>query len=241
MLQITTIRLAGISNAAHYLFMDKTAERAKENELICKNCADALNILQNAIEKEQECASISQKSFATDEIAKADALRDKVYAGYKKAVQACMSIPLKEYVDATTVLNQHIIDYRINTEDPLDKESGALMGFIQDLETVHKPLIETLHLEVFVEHLRLANDTVEKYANVRTDENAAKIAGAMKQARTDCDNAYRDLIALVHARMLLEGSAAYESFANFMNTQIAHYKQSMVGRRKTKVVEEEED
>ena len=138
-------------------------------------------------------------------------------------------------------MNQHIIDYRINTEDPLDKESGALMGFIQDLETVHKPLIETLHLEVFVEHLRLANDTVEKYANVRTDENAAKIAGAMKQARTDCDNAYRDLIALVNARMLLEGSAAYESFANFMNTQIAHYKQSMVGRRKTKVVEEEED
>ncbi|PWK96650.1 hypothetical protein [Hallerella porci] len=49
MLQITTIRLAGISNAAHYLFMDKTAERAKENELICKNCADALNILQKAM------------------------------------------------------------------------------------------------------------------------------------------------------------------------------------------------
>ena len=178
-----------------------------------------------------------KKSLATDEISKADALRDKIYAGYKKAVQAYLTLPLKDYTEAAVILNQHIIDYKICGRDQLNKETGALLGFIKDLETVHQSLVNKLHLNIFVEQLKLANDTVNKHTNIRTNERSVKVAGATKQARIASDNAYRDLINHINARMMLEGEAAYEAFATFVNTQIAEYKQSVVSKRKTKTEE----
>ena len=141
-----------------------------------------------------------KKSLATDEISKADALRDKIYAGYKKAVQAYLTLPLKDYTEAAVILNQHIIDYKICGRDQLNKETGALLGFIKDLETVHQSLVNKLHLNIFVEQLKLANDTVNKHTNIRTNERSAKIADAMKQARIACEVLSNKLCHLVFVR-----------------------------------------
>ncbi len=43
----------------------------------------------------------------------------------------------------------------------------------------------------------------------RTDERAAKTAGALKAARAVSDEAYRMLVLHVHAHALLEGEADY--------------------------------
>ncbi len=72
--------------------------------------------------------------------AEADKDRDALYVGYKKAVEAFLAMPIADMAQAAKVLAQHIKDYKINTADQLDKETGLLVNFITDLEisTLHK-------------------------------------------------------------------------------------------------------
>ena len=46
--------------------------------------------------------------------------------------------------------------------------------------------------------------------------------------RVACDNAYRDLVNQINAKIMLEGAAAYENFVNFANTHIMQYKMNVL-------------
>ncbi|MDE6069224.1 MAG: hypothetical protein K2F89_09810, partial [Treponemataceae bacterium] len=52
------------------------------------------------------------------------------------------------------VLQQHVKDYKIDVKAQLDKETGLLVNFIQDLESKYKPQVEALSLTAFVEKLK---------------------------------------------------------------------------------------
>jgi len=67
--------------------------------------------LTTALTKEDEDLKISQKSLLTDEITKADNLRDSLYRAYKKAVKTYLDLPIAAQAQAAKVLNQHIKDY----------------------------------------------------------------------------------------------------------------------------------
>lgn len=56
--------------------------------------------------------------------------------------------------------------------------------------------------------------------------------------RVACDNAYRDLVNQINAKIMLEGAAAYENFVNFANTHIMQYKMNVLTKRKTAAVNE---
>lgn len=71
----------------------------------------------------------------TDDIAKADIDRDALYAGYKKAVEAFLAMPIANMAQAAKVLAQHIKDYKINTAGQLDKETGSWLISLQTLKT----------------------------------------------------------------------------------------------------------
>ena len=96
---------------------------------------------------------ISQKSLLTDEIAKADSDRDALYAGYKKAVEGFLAMPIADMAQAAKILSQHIKDYKINTADQLDKETGLLVNFISDLEDKYAAQVAKLGLTAFVTKL----------------------------------------------------------------------------------------
>lgn len=232
MTQISLINFSNLNNATHYEFMDKTLERVLTNNAICTNCKTQVEAFQAAVKEEKDCMVLSTKSLATDAITQADALRDRLYLGYKRIVRAYLNFPRPEYAKAAQILNQHIIDYKINTYDPLDKETGALKSFIEDLEVLHKSHIETLGITHYIEELNKANKAVDTHADIRLNENSAKSAGAMKRARVNADNAIAELVAYVNARMLLEGEEAYADFAAFLQTKIAKLKQSVSPKRK---------
>lgn len=71
----------------------------------------------------------------TDDIAKADIDRDALYAGYKKAVEAFLAMPIANMAQAAKVLAQRIKDYKINTAGQLDKETGFWLISLQTLKT----------------------------------------------------------------------------------------------------------
>ena len=139
--------------------------------------------------------------------------------------------------DAAKVLNQHIKDYKINVQSQMDKETGLLVNFIQDLEGKFAEQVKALSLGAFVEKLKAANEEVRELTGQRTDERSAKTAGALKAARAVTDEAFMMLVMHVNAHALLEGEAEYAAFIDYANTEIDHFKQEVLGGTKKKGTE----
>ena len=228
MKEIRTIPLTSMNNAAHFLFVSNMAERAEKDAAVSEKCAAQVKALRAAVTAEDESLKISAKSLITDKINEADRLRDQLYSGYKKAVSGYTDFPVEEMAEAAKVLAQHIKDYKIDTQAQLDKETGLLVNFIQDLEGKYKPQVDALSLVAFVEKLRAANETVRELTAQRTDERSAKTAGALKTARAASDEAYKTLVAHVNAHALLEGDAEYSAFMDYANTEIEHFRQEVL-------------
>lgn len=234
MKEILSLPLTSLNNAAHFLFVSNMAERAEKDGAVAEKCAAQAKALRAAVTAEDENLRTSAKSLTTDKIVAADRLRDQLYSGYKKAVAGYAGFPVEELAEAAAVLAQHIKDYKIDVQAQLDKETGLLVNFIQDLEGTFRAQVETLSLGAFVEKLKAANEDVRKLTGQRTDERAAKTVGALKAARTASDEAYRLLVMHVNAHALLEGEEAYAAFIDYANTEIEHFRHEALGGKKTK-------
>ena len=237
MKEIQTVALTHMANAAHFLFVSNMAERAEKDAAVAEKCAAQVKALREAVTAEDGNLKISTKSLVTDKIAEADRLRDQLYAGYKKAVAGYVNFPVEEMADAAKALNQHIKDYKIDVQAQLDKETGLLVNFIQDLESKFAEQVKALSLGAFVEKLKIANEEVRTLTGQRTDERSAKTAGALKVARTASDEAYKMLVLHVNAHALLEGEAEYAAFIDYANTEIDYFKQEVLGGTKKKGTE----
>ncbi|MDE7226871.1 MAG: hypothetical protein K2N31_00930 [Treponemataceae bacterium] len=234
MKEIQSLPLTSMNNAAHFLFVSNMADRAEKDSAVAEKCRAQVEALRAAVTAEDENLQISAKSLTTDKIAEADRLRDQLYAGYKKAVSGYANFPVEDMAEAAKILQQHVKDYKIDTQAQLDKETGLLVNFIQDLEGKFAEQVKALSLGAFVEKLKAANEEVRALTGQRTDERSAKTAGALKAARAVSDEAYRMLVLHVNAHALLEGEADYAAFIDYVNTEIAHFKQEVLGGKKSK-------
>ena len=234
MKEIQSLPLTSMNNGAHFMFVSNMADRAEKDTTVSEKCKVQVDALRAAVKAEDENLQISAKSLTTDKIAEADRLRDQLYAGYKKAVGGYANFPVEDVADAAKILQQHVKDYKIDVQAQLDKETGLLVNFIQDLEGKFAEQVKALSLGAFVEKLKAANEEVRELTSQRTDERSAKTAGALKAARVASDEAYRLLTMHVNAHALIEGDADYAAFIDYANTEIAHFSQEVLGGKKSK-------
>lgn len=233
MKEIYDINIQRMNNGAHFTFVSNILARAEADTAVKGKAADQVNNLNAAVSAEDEALKISQKSLLTDEIAKADNDRDALYAGYKKAVEGFLAMPIADMAQAAKILSQHIKDYKINTADQLDKETGLLVNFITDLEDKYATQVAKLGLTAFVTNLKEANERVRTLTLQRTNEKIGITVGALKTARTASDDAYRALVKMVNALTLVFGEKDYTAFIDYVNTEITHYKREVLGKKAT--------
>lgn len=231
MKEIYDINIQRMNNGAHFTFVSNILARAEADTAVKGKAADQVNNLKAAVSAEDEALKISQKSLLTDDITKADSDRDALYAGYKKAVEAFLAMPIADMAQAAKVLAQHIKDYKINTADQLDKETGLLVNFITDLENKYSAQVAKLGLTAFVTNMKEANERVRTLTLQRTNEKMGVSVGALKTARTASDNAYRALVKMVNALALVFGEKDYTAFIDYVNTEITHYKREVLGQK----------
>lgn len=231
MKEIYDINIQRMNNGAHFTFVSNILARAEADTAVKGKAADQVNNLKAAVSAEDEALKISQKSLLTDEIAKADNDRDALYAGYKKAVEGFLAMPIADMAQAAKILSQHIKDYKINTADQLDKETGLLVNFITDLEDKYATQVAKLGLTAFVTNLKEANERVRTLTLQRTNEKIGITVGALKTARTASDDAYRALVKMVNALALVFGEKDYTAFIDYVNTEVAHYKREVLGQK----------
>lgn len=231
MKEIYDINIQRMNNGAHFTFVSNILARAEADTTVKGKASELVSNLKAAVAAEDEALKISQKSLLTDEIAKADSDRDALYAGYKKAVEGFLAMPIADMAQAAKILSQHIKDYKINTAEQLDKETGLLVNFISDLEDKYAAQVAKLGLTAFVTNLKEANERVRTLTLQRTNEKIGITVGALKTARTASDDAYRALVKMVNALALVFGEKDYTAFIDYVNTEVAHYKREVLGRK----------
>ena len=231
MKEIYDINIQRMNNGAHFTFVSNILARAEADTAVKGKASELVSNFKVAVAAEDEALKISQKSLLTDDIAKADIDRDALYAGYKKAVEAFLSMPIADMAQAAKVLAQHIKDYKINTAGQLDKETGLLVNFITDLEDKYSAQVAKLGLTAFVTNLKEANERVRMLTLQRTNEKMGVTVGALKAARTSSDDAYRALVKMVNALALVFGEKDYTAFIDYVNTEVTHYKREVIGQK----------
>ena len=231
MKEIYDINIQRMNNGAHFTFVSNILARAEADTAVKGKASELVSNFKTAVNAEDEALKISQKSLLTDDITKADSDRDALYAGYKKAVEAFLAMPIADMAQAAKVLAQHIKDYKINTADQLDKETGLLVNFITDLENKYSAQVAKLSLTAFVTNMKEANERVRTLTLQRTNEKMGVSVGALKTARTASDNAYRALVKMVNALALVFGEKDYTAFIDYVNTEITHYKREVLGQK----------
>ena len=231
MKEIYDINIQRMNNGAHFTFVSNILARAEADTAVKGKASELVSNFKVAVAAEDEALKISQKSLLTDDIAKADIDRDALYAGYKKAVEAFLAMPIADMAQAAKVLAQHIKDYKINTAGQLDKETGLLVNFITDLEDKYSAQVAKLGLTAFVINLKEANERVRMLTLQRTNEKLGVTVGALKAARTSSDDAYRALVKMVNALALVYGEKDYTAFIDYVNTEVTHYKREVIGQK----------
>lgn len=231
MSEIGTLSLERLNNGAHFLFISNVLARAEADTNIKSKLSAQIASLKSAKEQEDEDLKISQKSLLTDEITAADTERDGLYSGYKKAVNGFTGLPVENMAKAAKVLMQHIKDYGIDPKMQLDRETGLLINFIDDLEKKYTNEVQTLSLGAFVNALKAANEKVRTLTATRTNERMTKNIGSLKASRKASDEAYRLLVKFVNAHALIEGDEKYLNFIDYVNTEIVHYKREVIGQK----------
>ena len=231
MKEIYDINIQRMNNGAHFTFVSNILARAEADTAVKGKASELVSNFKAAVAAEDEALKISQKSLLTDDITKADSDRDALYAGYKKAVEGFLAMPIADMAQAAKILSQHIKDYKINTADQLDKETGLLVNFISDLEDKYAAQVANLGLTAFVTNLKEANERVRTLTLQRTNEKIGITVGALKTARTASDNAYRALVKMVNALALVFGEKDYTAFIDYVNTEITHYKREVIGQK----------
>lgn len=226
--EIQYIALARINNGAHYQFVSAVTEKAKADAAVYGKAKAMVDALDAAVAQENDALMLSRKSALSDVIAEADRQRDTYYRGYRHGVRSFRSFPTGEQKTAADTLWQHLADYGIDPRMQLDRETGLMTNFIEDLQGKFSAQVTALSLKPFVDGMKQANDTVRTSLADRDTEQSGKTLGELKMARTVTDAAYYALVKRVNAYAEIEGDAGYLAFITYVNEQINRFKQEVL-------------
>lgn len=234
MLQIASINLSAMTNGANIKFHQTASGAAKADAALATAAAEKVAAYELAYKQLDADFQTSRKSLETDDIVAADRKRDLLYSAYKKAVRGYLAVPEDSILKAAKALDQQITDYGIDTAMDLNRESGLLDNLCRDHTEKYAAEIETLGLKKMSDTLKAANDEVISLMASRTEERSTKVVGALRKSRTAADTAYKELIQLVNALIVVNGETDYAAFANLINTEIEYYKQNSLAKKGSK-------
>ena len=105
------------------------------------------------------------------------------------------------------------------------EESGVLHNLLQDLlQDLEALPIAEINFSVWVEDLKYKEEQFLAAAAERTEADAARQVGIVKETRTAAEAAYRSLVDTVNALAMINGDAEYATFIDHVNAMIERQK-----------------
>ena len=231
MVEIKQIDLAHMNNGAHFTYMTNVLNRAEADEHIKVDAAKQVADFKAALAEEDKYFKVSDKNLKTDIIAAADAERDKLCRNYLKTLKALMNMPDETIANSAKALVQMFIDYKLDPDEQLDKQTGILLNMVSDWEGKHAQDVTNTNTGKYVELIKAANERVHSLMVERSDEEKEVPVGALKSARKQTDIAYRALVKMVNALIMVNGETDYADFVKFLNYEIKRYKEEVLNQK----------
>ena len=233
-MEIETLGLKSVSNGAHFVFIESICKRLdSETELLkneyFKKVADALKA---AFNEENRYFALSKKSASTDEILAADADRDTLYSAYYRSVKSFLRVSSSDLHTAAKTLWQSLVDYGIKPSMQLERETGAIQNLLADCEQKYSAEVAKLGLQTVLASLKTANAKVSELLYSRTTEQSKQVAGALRKARQQSDEAFKQVRKVANAMATLGSAEALKPFADFVNQLIKRYEDEVLPKKK---------
>ena len=112
-------------------------------------------------------------------------------------------------------------------------------NLLQDLEAFDSSKRTLLALDVWITDLKTKEEAFLAAAAERTEADAARQVGIVKETRTAAEAAYRSLVDTVNALAMINGDAAYATFIDHVNAMIERQK-AISKARSTRAKKEDE-
>ena len=232
--EITTIHLPAVSNGAHFVFIESICKRLDSETELLKNeyLKKAADVLKTAFNEENRYFALSKKSASTDEILAADADRDTLYSAYYRSVKSFLRVSSADLHTAAKTLWQSLVDYGIKPSMQLERETGAIQNLLADCEQKYSAEVAKLGLQTVLASLKTANAKVSELLYSRTTEQSKQVAGTLRKARQQSDEAFKQVRKVANAMATLGSAEALKPFADFVNQLIKRYEDEVLPKKK---------
>ena len=232
--EITTIHLPAVSNGAHFVFIESICKRLDSETELLKNeyFKKAADTLKAAFNEENRYFALSKKSASTDEILAADADRDTLYSAYYRSVKSFLRVSSADLHTAAKTLWQSLVDYGIKPSMQLERETGAIQNLLDDCEQKYSAEVAKLGLQTVLASLKTANAKVSELLYSRTTEQSKQVAGALRKARQQSDEAFKQVRKVANAMATLGSAEVLKPFADFVNQLIKRYEDEVLPKKK---------
>ena len=223
-----------MSNGAHFVFVESICKRLDSETELLKNVyfKKAADALKAAFNEENRYFALSKKSASTDEILAADADRDTLYSAYYRAVKSFLRVSTPDLHAAAKTLWQSLVDYGIKPSMQLERETGAIQNLLEDCEQKYSAEVAKLGLQTVLASLKTANAKVSELLYSRTTEQSKQVAGALRKARQQSDEAFKQVRKVANAMATLGSAEALKPFADFVNQLIKRYEDEVLPKKK---------
>ena len=232
--EITTIHLPAVSNGAHFVFIESICKRLDSETELLKNeyLKKAADTLKAAFNEENRYFALSKKNASTDEILAADADRDTLYSAYYRSVKSFLRVSSADLHTAAKTLWQSLVDYGIKPSMQLERETGAIQNLLADCEQKYSAEVAKLGLQTVLASLKTANAKVSELLYSRTTEQSKQVAGALRKARQQSDEAFKQVRKVANAMATLGSAEVLKPFADFVNQLIKRYEDEVLPKKK---------
>ncbi len=184
----------------------------------------AVNAFESAYDAFDTALKASAVNPATATATDADEARDASWRGANNYLTAMCAHPTADIATAAAEAKSLFDKYGDPTKLAQTEESGVLHNLLQDLEAFDSAKRTTLNLDVWITDLQTKEDAFLAAAAQRTEADAARQVGIVKETRTAAEAAYRSLVDTVNALAMINGDTAYATFIDHVNAMIDRQK-----------------
>lgn len=220
------IKKTNMQNVRHLDFfqiMSLIRDYLKNEDLKTLKLTQAAAAFEEKLQQMDDSLKQSNSIAATRELLAADEARDKTLKAIGNALKNFANSPDEEEAREGEILRQELLKYGKNLMKlPLREESAAIINILQDFEKpAHAERVASLHLEKWVQKLKVQNDAFDALYKDRSGEQAEVVVGAVRTARAELQDAFDHLAKTINANAFLNGEEAYKNLAEKINVEIS--------------------
>ncbi|MDR1602542.1 MAG: DUF6261 family protein [Tannerella sp.] len=183
-------------------------------------------VFRASVEKEDLCYKIIRKSDLSEAKEDADQARDVVFTGISEGVRTALrhfDTTVSEAAKRLKIVLDAYNTPKSLTRLPLDAETVAIANLLQEFEGKYGADVQVAGLATWVAELHKRNDAFDRLTKAYNEQQAAKPPFRFKDVRRETDEAYKKIVLVINALIVMEGETAYAPFVTELNGLIKHY------------------